>query len=110
MDENVLKSVSKIVQTELLNFKSSDFTNPHNLKFPDSLVTPPEFREYKYDDTHSKIYCLVAEEINNSEEGYKIVYDPDICSFGLAVESEDSDHCGVYLGSYGTFLETLAAM
>jgi hypothetical protein len=51
---------------------------------------------------------LVLEEIPESNSGYKIVFDEASGTFGLAISgAQDND---VFIGFYGTFLETLEGM
>lgn len=50
---------------------------------------------------------LVLEESPEDRGGYKIVFDERSGLFGLAVPGQGRD---VFIGFYGTFLETYAAM
>ncbi len=50
----------------------------------------------------------VLEEHPDTRSGYRIVFDTRDMSFGLA--TTDQHGRDVFLGSYGTFMETLDAM
>ena len=53
---------------------------------------------------------LVLEEEPETKDGYKIVYEEDADTFGLACEGLPTESYLVYLGSYGDFMTTLGAM
>ena len=51
---------------------------------------------------------LVLEEIPEDKTGYKVVFDEKSCIFGLATSG--FHELDVFLGFYGTFLNTLEGM
>ncbi len=89
-------------------------TNLHGCDLRRCLV-PPELREY--DDScpgrpavepHPVIRLwLVLEETPGDRDGYKIVYGEEAGMFGLAVPGSPRD---VFLGYYGSFLDTYVRM
>jgi len=52
---------------------------------------------------------VVLEQIPETRAGYQIVYSEDDGAFGLAM-TDAADGSPVFLGIYGTFMETLAGM
>jgi hypothetical protein len=84
-------------------------TNAHGVDLRACLVTP-ERRTYcdPINDARKFDLWLVLVEHPDTRAGYKIVFDERDRSFGLAMT--DQRGCDVFLGSYGTFMETLDAM
>jgi hypothetical protein len=84
-------------------------TNAHGLDLKVCLVTP-ELGAYcdPMDDARTFDLWRVLEEHPNTRSGYRIVFDERDRSFGLAMT--DQHGRDVFLGSYGTFMETLDAM
>lgn len=89
-------------------------TNLHGCDLRRCLVSP-ELKEY--DDCgggrplvepYPVIYLwLVLEELPDDPDGYKIVYGEQTGMFGLAVSGSARD---IFIGYYGTFLETYESM
>jgi hypothetical protein len=106
------EAVRELVEYEVAGDRS--LTNAHRCDLRRCLV-PPEWREY--DDCRGgrplvKPYpvirlWLVLESAPEDRSGYKIVYDPEACLFGLAVPG---DHRDVFLGYYGSFLDAYRGM
>ncbi len=73
------------------------------------LVDPPRIRTYLNGcDGNSPITLwLVLEEDPVAHSAYEVVYDEEAGQFGLAAPADGSH---IYIGLYGTFLETLEAM
>lgn len=105
------EAVSQIVQQELAGHRQR--SNAHGCDLSRCLVTPVLLEYYdpinaRHDASASSITLwLVMEESPEDGGGYKIVYDEQVGMFGLAVAGTERD---VFIGLYGTFLETYAAM
>lgn len=99
--------VSKIIEHEIGG--DWDRPNPHGVDLRTCLVTP-ECRMFTdpVDDTQTCKLWLVLEEEPKTRGGYKIVFDEVSGQFGLAIT--DQHGRDVFLGYYGTFLETLDGM
>jgi hypothetical protein len=84
-------------------------TTAHGVDLRAYLV-PPERRTYldPMDDARTFDLWCVMEEHPTTHTGYKIVFDERDRTFGLAMT--DQNGRDVFLGSYGTFMETLDAM
>ena len=84
-------------------------TNLHGCDLRRCLVTPIL---RVYEDTkqppESVTLWLVLEEVPETSDGYKIVYDEQQGLFGLACPGVSGSE--VFLGYYGTFWETFEAM
>ena len=99
--------ISKLIEEEIDG--NWDILNPHGVDLGRCLV-PPTKKAYKSatDGVIEELW-LVLEEYPENQSGYKIVFDEKSEEFGLAT----GDFFGgpdVFLGIYGTFLETLSAM
>jgi len=86
-----------------------DRPNPHGIDFRRSLVAPQR-KDYNdpFNEGTKLPLWLVLEEHPDSGSGYKIVYDESRRMYGLAIVGQQNE--GVFIGYYGTFLETLDAM
>jgi hypothetical protein len=84
-------------------------TNAHGVNLRACLVAPQQ-RTYfdPMDDARKFDLWRVLEEHPDTHAGYEIVFDERDRSFGLA--TTDQHGRDVFLGSYGTFMETLDAM
>ncbi len=85
-----------------------DISNHHGVDLRKALITPI-LQEYKSAIDKSQTFKLwtVLEETKN-KNGYKIFYNDEENYFGLGIKSEKDEL--LYLGNYGTFLETLEGM
>jgi hypothetical protein len=86
-----------------------DRPNPHGVDLRRSVLTP-ELKDYE-DSSHEGSQLalwLVLEEHPGTDSGYKIVYDDRRDQYGLAITGQHRRD--VFIGYYGTFLETLYAM
>jgi hypothetical protein len=83
-------------------------SNAHGVDLRTCIVTP-EKKSYT-DGVGEKAYelWLVLEEDPKERKGYKIVFDHEQRLFGLATTQRNGPD--VFLGFYGTFLETLESM
>jgi len=83
-------------------------SNAHGVNLKVCLV-PPLLQEYQdgFEPEKQVSLWLVLEEDPVSQSGYKIVYSDLENMFGLAVCGHDY---AIFIGYYGTFLETLEAM
>jgi hypothetical protein len=98
--------ISKLIEREIAgDWKRS---NAHRVDLRRCLV-PPEKRVFEQPFGENIELWLVLEEHPNSKCGYKIVFDEIGQTFGLATSNVKSDR-DCFLGTYGTFLETLDAM
>ncbi len=84
-------------------------TNAHGVDLRACLVTPQQ-RSYfdSMDDSRMLDLWRVLEEDPDTHAGYEIVFDEQDRSFGLA--TTDQHGRDLFLGCYGTFMETLDAM
>jgi hypothetical protein len=85
-------------------------TNAHGRNLKQCLVEPVRL---PFEDPHDRLATinlwLVLEEVPDTRDGYKIVYDDDRGMFGLACPSISGGN--VFLGPYGdTFMEAFDAM
>ena len=112
--------VSKKVETEIAG--NWDRSNEHGVDLRKCIVRPAVLLEYKNSwyqwaskrDPKNRLLSsptlrlwLVLNEHPDTLKGYAIVYDEVADTFGIA-DSEASGN--VFVGHYGTFLETLEAM
>ena len=91
-----------------------NMTNAHGVDLRKCLVDPVE-RVYLSSSQHKVKLWLVLEEDPIERKGYKIVFNPRNGKFGLAttvMKSNDNfdTNFDLYLGQYGSFIETLEAM
>jgi hypothetical protein len=84
-------------------------TNLHACDLRTCLVTP-ERRIYldSFHDNKPLEMWLVLEEDPATHAGYRIVFDETTRQFGLAIEGKDGRD--VWLGHYGTFIQTFDGM
>jgi len=108
------EAVREVVEREIAGDWS--LTNAHGCDLRRCLV-PPELREY--DDSgwrpptepHPVIRLwLVLEEMPEDSSGYKVVYGEEAGMFGLAVPGRAQAPRDVFIGFYGSFLETYHGM
>ena len=106
------EAIRELVESEIAGDWS--LTTAHGCDLRRCLVSP-EVREYDDCGGGQPIVepplvvqmWLVLEEMPESRDGYKIVYGPEAGMFGLAVAASPRD---VFIGYYGSFLETYRAM
>jgi hypothetical protein len=98
------EEVEKIIKSEVGD--KLDTTNMHGINLTQCLVKPVR-QKYINAFDNSQNFDLWTVLIE-SEDGYRIFYDEDENTFGLANKSQNNEL--MYLGNYGTFLETLAGM
>jgi hypothetical protein len=82
-------------------------SNAHGVDLRSCLITPKP-QTYFLTDLIQTIEGWTVLEETADGNGYKIVYIEKTDSYGLAILS-DKDKL-IFLGNYGTFLETLEAM
>ena len=100
--------VRDIVEREIAGDRSR--RNAHGCDFDRCLVEPrlAEFENSGYPGaTGTAMLWVVLEEDPETRGGYMIVFEEAAGKFGLAVPGE---RLPVYIGRYGTFLETFNAM
>ena len=85
-----------------------DRPNPHGCTIRSCLVEP---RQVTFDDPlngDTVELWLVLEEDPESRDGYKVVYDDENGSFGLAISDQKDGPS--FIGLYGGFLDAYDAM
>lgn len=99
--------VSEIIERAISGHWS--LSNAHGVDLKRCLV-PPIKKTYEdsFREGETIELWLVLEEIPADKSGYKIVYDERSGMFGLATNGAHAH--GVFIGFYGTFLETLEGM
>ena len=100
--------VSRVVTDEIGDDWS--ISNAHGVDLKRCLVFPTkhDYRDSFNEGADISLW-LVLEEVPEDNSGYKIVFDETTQRFGLATGDAQRQH-DVFLGFYGTFLETLEAM
>lgn len=85
-----------------------DISNLHGIDLKKCLITP--VRQRYVSSLNDKIAFELWTVLKETEDGrgYRIFYDEDENSFGLGMMGFKDEL--VYLGNYGTFLETLKGM
>ncbi|HRQ55710.1 MAG TPA: hypothetical protein PL018_15740 [Ignavibacteriaceae bacterium] len=92
-------------ETENSEIDCAHGINKENLN--EHLVFPSK-EKYTGTDANDIFYLwTVLEENPNEKDGYTIVFDEDCNDFGLGLHTKDGL---MYLGNYGSFVETLNAM
>ncbi len=101
--------ITKIIENEIAG--NWHHPNVHGVDLKKCLVLPTK-QNYKNPTKNNQSETielwLVLEELPESKGGYKIIFDEQSRRFGLAIE--DTENKNVFLGLYGTFLQTLDAM
>ena len=99
--------ISKIIADEI----GDDWkhTNLHGCDLRACLVTPVRrlFSDFR-DEARTCEMWLVLEECPQTHSGYRIVFDEATRQFGLAIEGKDERD--VWIGHYGTFIQTFDGM
>jgi len=87
-------------------------SNAHGVDLRKCLLPQPMKKTYEdsFKEGETIELWLVLEEIPEDESGYKIVFDEESQMFGLAVPGSHENDNDIFIGFYGTFLETLEAM
>ena len=100
------KEVIHIINEEIEgNF---DISNLHGVDLKKCLIKPIRQKYVSsLNDNLTFDFWTVLEETED-KNGYKIFYDEDENSFGLGMKGFKNEL--IYLGNYGTFLETLYGM
>jgi hypothetical protein len=100
------EEVAALVRAEIAD--RWEQSNAHGVDLCACIVTP-EKKAY-IDVGNGKAYelWLVLEEDPKERKGYKIVFDDAEHRFGLATTQKNGPD--VFLGFYGTFMETLESM
>lgn len=83
-------------------------SNAHGVDLRRCLVSPTKKIYEDMADKSSIQLWLVLEESPENQSGYKIVMDEETRDFGLAIISDKNEN--IFIGFYGSFLETLEAM
>ncbi|MFL6230742.1 MAG: hypothetical protein ACJ741_18365 [Pyrinomonadaceae bacterium] len=100
--------VSEIVEHEIDG--NWLLSNAHGVDLKRCLIAPPVKRLYEdsFRQGETMELWLVLEEVPETSSGYKIVFDEGSGMFGLAISGAHSND--VFIGFYGTFIETLEGM
>jgi len=101
------EEVSKIIADEI--GRDRKHSNWHGCDLRRCLVTPERrlFADAR-DASQAHEMWLVLEEHPDTHTGYRIVFDEEAREFGLAIEGKDGRD--VWIGNYGTFIETFDGM
>jgi hypothetical protein len=100
--------ISRIIEDEIGDGWSR--SNAHGVDLKQCLVTPVEqVYEDSFKEGQTIMLWLVLEERPADKGGYKIVFEEESRMFGLAVSNVARER-DLFLGLYGTFLETLEGM
>ena len=86
-------------------FERSNF---HGVNLKKALLTPVKQKYISAQDNSISFELWTVLEETEDQSGYTIFYDAEERNFGLGMKSEDNKL--LYLGNYGSFLETLNAM
>jgi hypothetical protein len=108
VDDMDASEVSRVVTDEISGNWS--LSNTHGVDLKRCLVVPIK-HDYRDSFNEGDVISLwlVLEEVPEDSSGYKIVFDETTRRFGLATGDAQRLE-DVFLGFYGTFLETLEAM
>ena len=98
------RELSRLIENDLATHKLVW----HGRPIDQCLVEPVEITCLNsHASNQPERYWLVFEEGPNPGQGYKVVYDEELCEFGLAVAGEVEP---IIIGIYGSFVETLHSM
>jgi hypothetical protein len=98
------EDVEQLIKVEI---EDKTYTsNLHGINLSACLIKPVK-QKYVNALDNSQTFELWTVLIE-SDDGYRIFYDEEEHTLGLASKSPNKDL--IYLGNYGTFLETLAGM
>jgi len=98
------EEVKSLIDQELII--NPDFFNSHNLDLNKCLIQPFQQKYIdSFDNSKSLNYWTVLIE---SQDGYRIAYDPQNNCYGLGIITDKNEL--MYIGSYGTFIETIEGM
>jgi hypothetical protein len=98
------EDIEKLIKSEIGD--KLETPNLYGINLTKCLIKPVKEKYVSVFDT-SQTFDLWTVLIE-SEDGYRIFYDEEESKFGLANKFQNDDL--MYLGNYGTFLETLAGM
>lgn len=101
------QEISKIIVDEIGN--DWNHSNWHGCDLRKCLVSPQKrlFSDAR-DTSRTREMWLVLEEHPETHTGYRIFFDEETRQFGLAVEGKDGRD--VWLGFYGSFMQTFEGM
>ncbi|MEZ5990058.1 MAG: hypothetical protein R3F30_13200 [Planctomycetota bacterium] len=99
--------IDKEIQTAFTGDPSR--AGSHGVDLSRCLLARPESRTFldSFDGNRPVRMWLVLEEDPDNHAGYQIVFDGSRSAFGLAVPGTES---AVFIGYYGSFVDTLEAM
>jgi hypothetical protein len=106
--------VSRMIEEQIGTNQS--LPNSHHIDLRRCLTPPPLIQVIdrlvlsgKIEDSTETVW-LVLEERSVEQEGYKIIFNEERQSFGLASPGSPQDPVPVLVGYYGDFSTTLASM
>jgi hypothetical protein len=103
----IAEDVRRLVEIEIGSGWELEY--PHGVQLRRCLVVPRiERMRVGWDETTSLNLWVVLEEDPDEKAGYLVAYDEAEESFGLASRGSEGRH--IFLGYYGSFIETLEAM
>jgi hypothetical protein len=101
-EKRKVSKISKIIEQEIGGNWLQ--TNPHDVDFEKCLAVPPVKQVFEDIFNEGKIELwVVLEEDHEKKDGYKIIFDEETVQFGLATSD-------IFIGLYGSFLDTLKSM
>jgi hypothetical protein len=79
--------------------------NWHGIQLEQCLRPQPELRTYRDSFSEDEVVqlWLVLQEVPGDESSYQVIFDEESGKFGLAIG-------GVFIGFYGSFVDTVAGM
>ncbi|MGB7746227.1 MAG: hypothetical protein WBN75_02965 [Verrucomicrobiia bacterium] len=101
------QEISKIIADEIgTNWEHSNW---HGCDLRKCLVSPQRKSfSHATDESKTREMWLVFVENPETHAGYRIFFDEEMHQFGLAIEGKDNQD--VWLGFYGSFIETFEGM
>ena len=100
------KEVTALVEMEIGD--RWEQSNAHGVDLRSCIVTPEKKTYTQWPGGKTIDLWLVLEEDPKDRKGYKIVFDETKRQFGLAMTQRNGPE--LFLGFYGTFMDTLEAM
>lgn len=100
------KEIKDIIAQEINN--NYDLSNAHGVDLRTCLIEPTLDNYIDSFNEKSILKLWTVLEETPDKEGYKIVFDANNKTFGLGILTEKNE--SMFIGYYGSFLETLEGM
>ncbi|WP_421921179.1 hypothetical protein [Marinifilum sp.] len=101
-----IEDVKNIIKEELKD--NPDLSNAHGVELDRCLIEPVKQTYLDSFNDNREIRLWTVLEETEDGNGYKIIYDQEDNMFGLGIKSNKDEL--VFIGYYGTFVETLKGM